>query len=198
MTPSRPPSSFDAHLPIHLATREGTLELLYRLAHTAGPYGAMQLMKLFGRLAQDVLQARILDRPHWFKGEPQVFITPASTGVRVDVMADLCMGLRERVLPRIIFPIPFDDVLWVIESMTEVTGPLVPTLAAQAIVLELLPVPELGVTHDADTGELPLPSPLLVDPDATSPMPRITSQLLDESRDLADTRESMAFDPTSI
>jgi hypothetical protein len=108
-------------------TRSGTKALLDHLAAIARPGdGFPRSLLVFARLATDC---------DWADGAVRIEIRGDASSVRIESFAEIGAGLRERLLPAVVAPVPVAEIEDVLERFPQVIAPLRARREADRIVL---------------------------------------------------------------
>ena len=155
-----------------LGSREGCVELTLRFAEIARPgSGSARLLFLFARMATIACG--------WIDGDLSIEIKLDGDATRVDVMSELGAGLRERLLPSVKIPAPFEEFVLAIERFPHFIHPLavrkktwrrVVLVANEETRTTTMPPPMIEVSEDslADVPRAP-PPPHVVPLESTVP-----------------------------
>ena len=99
-------------------TRESTKALLLHLARIAQPNtGCAKVLLVFARMATSACE--------WIDGDLHVVIATKGDGTAVDVFTELGLGMRERLFPQLVYPVPLDEFVRAIERVPDRVRPLV-------------------------------------------------------------------------
>lgn len=107
----------DAQIGSVIESRDDVRVLLEHLASVARPgHGGPRVLLLFARLATPECE--------WLEGALQVVLKGDTQGTAIESYAEIGAGLRERVVPRVVLPVPIDEFLDVIARFPHLIAPL--------------------------------------------------------------------------
>jgi hypothetical protein len=107
----------DAQIGEVIESRDDVRVLLEHLAAVARPgQGGPRVLLLFARLATPECD--------WLEGALQVVLKGDGQGTAIESYAEIGAGLRERVVPRVVLPVPVDEFLDVIARFPHLIAPL--------------------------------------------------------------------------
>jgi hypothetical protein len=107
----------DAQISEVIESRDDVRVLLEHLAIVARPgQGGPRVLLLFARLATPECD--------WLEGALQVVLKGDGQGTAIESYAEIGAGLRERVVPRVVLPVPVDEFLDVIARFPHLIAPL--------------------------------------------------------------------------
>lgn len=170
----------DEDVALAVESREGTHELLRRMAEISQPNGGVaKLLLVFARLATTACD--------WLDGDLRIEISGTAESSSVELLSELGQGMRERLFPPLSFRAAVDEFTRAVERVPHMVKPLeIKLKSAKRLSLGVteevrrssLPPPAVAIAEDSFFVAMPPPAakaPLIEQPDFALPV--ITPQL---------------------